>query len=325
MTCHISAFPSLLGISFAVLMAAPAAFPQLSRRTFDNHDLGGGRVSGEITCATCDFRSITVEIVSGNGRRSGRAYVGVTGSFELPDVGYGTSELRVLSGSGDVLYRQFVTLPTGVLRIKLGPEKTPTPASATVSLARLARRIPEKAVKEFERSIEARKKGKLDESVARLQKALEIAPDYMEARNNLGVQYLQQERYPEALEQFQAAIRLDEGSVLAASNMAAALFSMERFAEAEAAARRASDLDPSCSKSRYILGLALAKQSVYSEETLHNLMAAAPKFPKAHLAAAEVLVRTGQRSKAKQQLEDYLATSNPANVDQVKVWISELQ
>src|SRR5258708_12480611 len=72
------------------------------------------------------------------------------------------------------------------------------------------KRIPKKAIKEYERGLDAERKGNHDEAIAHYQSALKIAPEYYPAHNNLGpfISTKPDSNPPE--NQFKETVRLDQ-------------------------------------------------------------------------------------------------------------------
>lgn len=317
-----------LGLSLAAgfTSATPAALAQY--RTpypgIDTFSTPSATVRGQISAdETAGLGSLTVEIRGSNGMNQS-AFVGSDGSFSLDNVPSGNYELSVTARNGTVIRRDIVSLPTPILSIRLEVAHPERPASGTISLARLRHKVPNKAVKEYRRAEKESKKGHIDKAILHLRKAVEIDPEYMEAYNTLGVRYTDKQDYESALNAFDQAAKLDSGSALAASNCAAALFALKRLPEAALAARRALGLDPTLTRAHYVLGLSLALTNGSPEETLHHLSAAADQFPNARLAQAEVLVRTGQTKRARQELENYLALGDQRQRTKVRSWLKSL-
>jgi hypothetical protein len=68
----------------------------------------------------------------------------------------------------------------------------------TVSSTEFDPNVPEPARKEYDQSVRSVGRGNVQEAIQHLQRALTIYPDYVEARNDLGAQYLKLKRLDEA-------------------------------------------------------------------------------------------------------------------------------
>jgi Tfp pilus assembly protein PilF len=254
------------------------------------------------------------------------ADVSGSGSFQLMDLPVGTYEVAVTDQLGNVLCRDMVTVPSPAVTLQL-PEaarRGTGTIAGTVSMARLQHKVPDKAVKEFEKALAALKRSDREKGFEHLQKAVDVDPEFMEAYNNLGVQYMFQGETARALDAFDHAAKLDPGSARAAANCGAALFNLKRYKEAATAARRAVDLDGSMSKARYTLGMALAASGDNPDEAEHNLRMTADQYPPARLALAQVLENKGETNQAREQLRTYLASGNPVQRDKVEQWLKEI-
>jgi tetratricopeptide (TPR) repeat protein len=102
-----------------------------------------------------------------------------------------------------------------------------------------------------------------DDTAAALKscrRAIEIDPDYVEARSMAGVLLMESGDYPEAVRQLQQASTQDPQSTFVASLLAEALFLADRPRDAEEAANRAIKLDASSGQSYLIRGEARRMQ-----------------------------------------------------------------
>jgi tetratricopeptide (TPR) repeat protein len=108
-------------------------------------------------------------------------------------------------------------------------------------------------------------------------------------------------------------------------NLALALYSRQRYAEAEDAARAALRLNPTMRNAQYALGLTLAAQRRAPEEAIQKLAAVADTLPRARLVLAGLLSDKGDRNQAAAELRKYLASGDPVERQQVKVWLAQLE
>jgi Flp pilus assembly protein TadD len=281
---------------------------------------------GEVSCDCASrYAGLTVELIGGSDALPvARARVAATGEFEVPSVPFGSYHVRVADGAGRLIQEDFVTVAGGRtwLRIRL-PDKD-RPASGTVSLAQLRRKIPRAARREFARARETTRAGDIQSSMAHLRKAIEIEPDFMEAHNNLGIRHLELGQHELAAEQFRIAVELDHNAAPAFSNLGVALARLGQLPEAEKAARRAVEMDGTNRKCRLVLGVILAAQERDHTEALVNLRAVEKNYPTARLAIAGILVRQGERGKAAAELRSYLKLSGTRYRPQVEGWLARI-
>ncbi len=107
-----------------------------------------------------------------------------------------------------------------------------------------------------------------DDTAAALKsclRAIEIDPDYVEARSMTGVLLMESGDYPEAVRQLQQATAQDPRSTFVASLLAEAFFLADRPKEAEEAANRAIKLDGASGQAYLIRGEARRVQKNFDE------------------------------------------------------------
>jgi tetratricopeptide (TPR) repeat protein len=168
------------------------------------------------------------------------------------------------------------------------------------------------------------KLGDVRSSARHLEKALQIYPDCLEARNNLGARYIELEEYWEAPAEFQKAIAIDPRVMQPFSNLSVAFFLQQRYADAEAAARSALNVDRQHSTARYMLGAILATEKCNPDETMQLLRQTELEFPDARLLLAQIMLRRGAVEEAEQELHDYLALPDAPKRQRVERWLARL-
>ena len=103
-------------------------------------------------------------------------------------------------------------------------------ASGTVSVRELS--IPGKARKEYSRAQKALNKRDIESAIGHLEKAVEIAPNFVSAWNNLGTIAYQTARYADAERYFRTALRYEPGAYTPVVNLGGALLSLRQYDEA---------------------------------------------------------------------------------------------
>lgn len=205
----------------------------------------------------------------------------------------------------------------------------PAPSEAVVSAAELDKNIPEKARKEFKRGSEAAQAGKTDEAIAHFRKAIEIYPNFMAARNDLGAQLLAAARLDEAAEQLQFAARLDPKAFNPQLNLGIVLFKQQQFAEAVGALEKAISANSQSPAARLYAGQAYealgdldrAEKELNAAYSLGGTDYAIALF---HLG--NLYLNRGEREKALASFESYLkAAPGAANAADVRKMIGVLR
>jgi tetratricopeptide (TPR) repeat protein len=112
-------------------------------------------------------------------------------------------------------------------------------------------------------------KGRVDEALDHLRKALEIEPDLADAYVSLGNALVQKGRTDEAIAQYRRALELQPGLVKAHTNLGVAYQQAGRTDEAIAQYQQALDLDPGLAAAHNNLGVALQQTGRLNEAIAH--------------------------------------------------------
>lgn len=185
--------------------------------------------------------------------------------------------------------------------------------------------IPPRAAKELERSEKAWQSGDLHSSAQHLEKAVHIYPDYLQAHNLLGTRYMSLRQYKQAVSEFQKATAIDPNSAPTYLSLTVAHFFDGDFAAAEGAGRRALELDPESTATRYVLARSLIQQGRGTPEALELLRQSEAKFPNARLVLALILSERGETPQVIAELQQYLAApADPENKRRAECWLAEL-
>lgn len=293
----------------------------------------GNRIRGKVRASSgANIPNAIVTLQTGNGLPINQTVTNNEGDFffsGLTDNGY----LVIASASG---YENGSTLvefvkdagpeDPGELRVievvltRPGSEPVP-PATSTFT-----QNVPKAAQAAFDRGVALSKEGKSQESIAALQEAVKIFPDYFNARLALATELTRQQRLEEAIAELEQARRVNskDGRVYQAFGLvltkqkkfviAAAVFG-EAFRlnprdpnilvmRAGALIDHASMIDPSKSKE------AEAERSRSFQMAERDLMKAfdlsGRKLAPIHLQMARIYEKQGKRAQAADELEQYL-------------------
>jgi len=186
-------------------------------------------------------------------------------------------------------------------------------------------RIPSKAVKEVERSQKAFEAGDIRGSADHLEKAVQIYPDFLQARSILGTRYVRLGEFDKALAEYQAALAIDPHAPQIYLNLCVALYFLGSYSEAELAARHSLEFQPQHLASRYMLGRALIAQGHATPEAMEMLRQSEDKFPNASLILAIVLFDQGHVDQTVTELRQYLkASPDQDNKQKAQCWLQQL-
>lgn len=177
-----------------------------------------------------------------------------------------------------------------------------------VDTAEYNKRFPKKAVKEYDKGLEAEQQGKKDAAVEHYEASLKVAPDYYPAHNNLGILYLGNSDFKSAEEQFRDAVRLDQNEAQAYFNLSNVLILTRRFAEAQITLAQGLQRRPDSAFGNFLQGCLYDQTGMLSaaENSLENALRLDPKMPQVHLQLVNLYLQQNRRSDAIKQLQAFL-------------------
>src|SRR5262249_39005989 len=104
---------------------------------------------------------------------------------------------------------------------------------------------PPQAKKEYEKALALTGKGDSQQVVEHLKRAISVYPDYLMARNDLGVQYLKLKQFDQAAEQFEFALKRDPKYFDARLNLGLVFVEQKKYAAAIDQFNQAISIDSS--------------------------------------------------------------------------------
>src|SRR5581483_2862236 len=170
------------------------------------------------------------------------------------------------------------------------------------------RSFPKKAIKEFDKGIKADAEGKRVDAIGHYQKAVEIAPSFYPAHNNLGSDYLAKSDLKSAQEQFAQAIKLNQSDPQAHLNMANLALTMKNYDGALHNVQEALRRDPNSALGQFLLGSIYARTEKLpeAERALRAALAINPAMARVHLELVNVYIEQKQNPKAIAELKAFL-------------------
>src|SRR4030095_10298464 len=109
----------------------------------------------------------------------------------------------------------------------------------TVSVKEASNSIPKKAREAYKRSVEFSKRGKTQEAIEELKRAIAIYPEYVHAYNDLGVAYIKLDLIDDAIKALERSILLDPKALNPRLNLGIANVRRRDYAKAEQPLREA--------------------------------------------------------------------------------------
>ena len=190
---------------------------------------------------------------------------------------------------------------------KPNPQQASGPGGGLVSASEL--NVPSKAKSELDKGMEAFGKGDYKKAAEKLEKAIEIYPDYARAWNNLGVVHMKENDKAAAKQAFDKSIAVDDKFVPGYLNLGR-LSMLEKNATAtENYLSKALSIDPNnietlalFSKEELLTGQ--YEKALAHARRVHTLPH--DHLAEVHLIAGEALLHEGHSSEAVKEYEQYL-------------------
>lgn len=185
--------------------------------------------------------------------------------------------------------------------------KTGVPPSGDPLLAEV-RALNHSATYQMQYGTELEKQGKLEESAAAHEKALEIDPSLVQAHINLIELYGRLGQFNKAEENYRAAIRIDPGYAESYYNYGVLLLSAEKYSQAEEAFQKTIEINPFHAGAHNNLGYLLERQGNFpeAEAEYRKAIENKPSDRQAHFNLGRILVNQKKFQKGIQELKKTL-------------------
>lgn len=204
---------------------------------------------------------------------------------------------------------ELVLIFRSYLDVELTPDTTsPACAAANAPAAAVDARVPDEARREFERGSAALSRGKDEEGVEHLRKAVEIYPDFMQARLLLASAHMKARRFEEAEAALARAVETDPHSVAALVSLGEARRRLKKYTEAEESLAAALKLDDASWQGHLALGRVYLDTDQFKKAAPHigRTLQLKPDLPEAHLLGGNILLKVGEPARALAEYEEYL-------------------
>jgi tetratricopeptide (TPR) repeat protein len=257
----------------------------------------------------------------------------------IDEPGYGEVRERIELGRDPFGVGAYVAGGMIMLYLEsLPPDETAPDTAPTVDVRQLTTEISDEARQAYESALTALEDGDADTAVGHLERAIEFTPDYYDALNQLGVVYVNAQRFREARGVLEHAFELNQNDPLLLTNLGTLHFqegqALEQtspdatdaaaaaasYAEAANYLEQAIRLDPGSARVAYYLGSALYKTGAYerAEEALFVAIETDPEWDEARLTLVNIYVRQQRHEAALSQIELYLE-ENPDTPDRESI------
>jgi len=205
--------------------------------------------------------------------------------------------------------------------------------SSVVQIDELTRKFPKKAVDDFQKALESKRKGDIAKSQDLLEGVVRLAPGFADAYNLLGTVYQGMDRYRDAEKQYNMARNLSPGSVAPLINLGVLYLQEAEANEKEGpfvtgvmyddslhSLQDANRVDPRNPTVYYLLGVLFYRAHSYrfAEASFNEAISIDVHVGPARLALANVYIRQQKWKEALDQFDKYLA-ENPRAADRSQV------
>jgi tetratricopeptide (TPR) repeat protein len=261
---------------------------------------------------------------------SGNYYVEV----EAPGTGYERQSQRIEvnpydpsgRGGAEIFRLDFVLKPE-----KFGkPEGSDARVTPGADRVIFVQEIPPAAREAYEQGAQSLKKADLKLAEVGLTHAIELFPDYYDALELLGTEYVKHAYYDSALPLLTHAVEINKNAWHSYYGLGVSLLELGRRQEGIEALRYSVRLNTKSVNAAMRLGLELGKEEQYSDEAIKLLSSviqvAGKQVPDAYLVLASLHSKNKHYREAADALEGYLKTSLTAEQrENIKHKIEELR
>lgn len=284
---------------------------------------GGSRVTGLVL--TPDGQRVTshmaVKLVT-ETRGERVAFVDDSGNFSFTGLVSGDytividKEKQYETAVYPITIRQRAGFPAEslLINIRLNYKKGTLPKPAVVN-AQLVD-VPKEALDLYNAGVDLGKKGDRKGAIEQLQKAIGQYDKFVDAYNEMGVQYLGLGDFGHATEAFQSALKIDPNAFGPMMNFGMTLFLMKRYPDADPVLRAAVAMKGDQAAPHYFLGQNTAYLGKFEEaekELQLALKLGEAQVVEAYRLLAIIHFSQGKKSQAADDLETYLKINPTAS------------
>jgi tetratricopeptide (TPR) repeat protein len=197
-----------------------------------------------------------------------------------------------------------------------------------IDVSQMRERFPKKAIQDYEKALEEKKKGQTDKAIKLLEEAIHIAPTFYHAHNNLGILYHMLKRYADAEKEYRRARELNVKNVQPLINLGSLYIeeSDSRKSEGEDVVGKLLDqaldileqavkLDSHSAMAYYYLGSANYKSSFLeeAEAALKKALELDSRLTMSRLMLVNVYMKQNRWRSVLEHLDVYLQENPKAN------------
>ena len=266
--------------------------------------------NGDFTCDRC-----VVSLLANGTRPVGTTIVDLSGHFTFANVPRGNYTIRVeIDGFEEVnqAIDTAVSPETSVLINLVRKRRSDAGPAQIVNVNEFAERYPKKAVSYFEKGTSAFEQKRYEEAIKDLRQAVELAPTFYQAHNELGLAYRESGRNDDAEKEFITAHELNSTGFAPLLNLTTLYLDENEPDRAVTTGEEAVKVKSHSAPAFFNLGVALYKTSRLdrAEAALKRALELAPRMPNVRLMLANVYLKLHRYDSTLDQLNSYIA-ENP--------------
>jgi Flp pilus assembly protein TadD len=203
----------------------------------------------------------------------------------------------------------------------------PSEDPSVIDITEIDKQYSKAAVQEYDKGVEAARKGDHPAAIAHLEAAVRIEPAFFNAHNSLAILFHRTKQYPEAEREYREAQKLNPRSAAplinlgsvhieqALANITDTTMSRTLLNEALENLNAAARLQPSSPIAAYLTGIVFYMTHFFEEAETHfknALDLSGGRLIHSHLALADIYVRIQEWENVVKELDAYLALAPPA-------------
>ena len=301
---------------FLSLLVPPSLVSQQQQQT--------GTIVGQLRVARGDFPSHQILIeLRFRGSPITSVYADSQGKFNFPSLVGGEYHIVINDEGYYPVDERVILMPDvsaiAMERLVLQPRESVRPADPgasrnagsnpnLINLRDYNKRFPKKAVKEYERGLDAERQGRREEAVAHYEAALKMAPGYYPAHNNLGSDYLSRSDFAGAHKEFEEVVRLNQSDAAGYFNLGNVCMMMGKLEDAQRYVGEGMRRDPTSPLGHFLLGSIDMRTGKLpeAEAVLKQTIELSPTMAQARLQLVNLYLHEGKKSQAATELREFM-------------------
>lgn len=282
-----------------------------------------GNISGQIKITRGTFPDARIEVkLTSRGALVGTTFCDDEGKFAFYNLPANNYHITIdddhFQPYEEIVSVNPLLIRTNIVTLILTPRPSDKPQAddAQVSgenpymidASQYKNQVPKKALKEFESGVKAQSAGKLESAIRHWQSALEVAPAFYPAHNNLGVAYLEQKNFPSAEAEFGKAITLSPNDTQAYFNLGNVMLLTGRYDDAQRVVEDGLRHGPNAAFGYFLLGTVAERRNrpADAEVDLRKALALDPLLGKVHLELVNLYLGQHHNEAAIAELQVFL-------------------